>query len=106
MNVLQEQHFSSRKIKERLDQTLRKPKRRKKKQITWIFLTKYNLASILYNILNSFRYMISNKTIKTDSPKLEFYYKYVITYIKHHHSILYTEKNSKINLHVDTTKSM
>ena len=30
MNLLQEQHFSSRKIKERLDQTLRKPKRRKK----------------------------------------------------------------------------
>ena len=50
--------------------------------------------------------MISNKTIKTDSPKLEFYYKYVITYIKHHHSILYTEKNSKINLHADTTKSV
>ena len=30
MNLLPEQHFSSRKIKERLDQTLRKPKRRKK----------------------------------------------------------------------------
>ena len=50
--------------------------------------------------------MISNKTIKTDSPKLEFYYKDVITYIKHHHSILNTEKISKINLHADTTKSM
>ena len=39
--------------------------------------------------------MISNKTIKTDCPKLEFYYKDIITYIKQQNSILNIEKNSK-----------
>ena len=69
-----------------------------KNQETWIILTRYNLASILYNIHNSFRYMISNKTIKTENSKLEFYYEDVMTYIKLsklNHSILNTKKNSK-----------
>ena len=35
------------------------------KKSFWMILTRYNLASILYRIHKQFRYMISNKTIKT-----------------------------------------
>ena len=79
-----------------------------KNQEIWSFLTRYNLVSILYNIHNSFRYMISNKTIKTDSPTFKFYYEDVITYTKQNHSILnlrkvlkkFTHRYYKINIKI------
>ena len=64
-------------------------------QENWILLTRYNLASILFNIHNNFQYMISNKTMKTDCPKLQFYYEDILTYIKQQPYIPNTEKNSK-----------
>ena len=39
--------------------------------------------------------MISNKTMKTDCPKLQFYYEDILTYIKQQPYIPNTEKNSK-----------
>ena len=79
-----------------------------KNQEIWSFLTRYNLVSILYNIHNSFRYMISNKTIKTDSSTFKFYYEDVITYTKQNHSILnlrkvlkkFTHRYYKINIKI------
>ena len=64
-------------------------------QEIWIKLTRYNIALILYNIHNHFRYMISNKTIKTEHPKIEFYYEDIIIYMKQQNSILNLEKNPK-----------
>ena len=39
--------------------------------------------------------MISNKTIKTEHQKIEFYYEDIITCIKQQNSILNLNKNSK-----------
>ena len=39
--------------------------------------------------------MISNKTIKTEHPKIEFYYEDIITCIKQQNSILNLDKNFK-----------
>ena len=76
-----------------------------KNQEIWSFL-------ILYNIHNPFRYMISNKTIKTDSPTFKFYYEDVITYTEQHHSILnlrkvlkkFTHRYYKINIKIMQSK--
>ena len=56
-------------------------------QKMWITQTRYNLASVLYSIHKNFRYVIPNKIIKTDHPKIEFYYEDIITYIKQQNSI-------------------
>lgn len=65
-------------------------------QETWITLTRYNLASILYQLHKDFKYMISNKLIKTDRPKIQFYYEDIINYVKKQTHILNLQNNSKI----------
>ena len=47
-------------------------------QKTWIILTRYNLASILYRLDKNFKYMISNNTIKTEKRNVNFYYEDII----------------------------
>ena len=54
----------------------------KTNQETWIILTRYNLASILYRLHKDFKYMISNNTIKTEKPNINFYYEEIIVYLK------------------------
>ena len=41
-------------------------------QETWVTLTRYNLASTLYQLHKDFQYMISNKFIKAEQPKIDF----------------------------------
>ena len=53
----------------------------KTNQETWIILTRYNLASILYRLDKNFKYMISNNTMKTKKPNINFYYEDIITYL-------------------------
>ena len=43
-----------------------------------------------------FRDLISNNTLKTDQPEITFYVEDIITLTKKHHSILDTQRNSKI----------
>ena len=62
-------------------------------QQTWIILTRYNLASILYRLDKNFKYMISNNTIKTEKPNSNFYYEDIITYVKKQNAILELPKN-------------
>ena len=61
----------------------------------WIILTRYNLASILYRLNKNFKYMISNNTIKTEKPDINFYYEDIITYLKKQNAILELPKNSR-----------
>ena len=42
------------------------------------------------------RYMISNKTIKTEQQQINFYYEDIITYIKRKKLIFDLQNNSKI----------
>ena len=65
----------------------------KTNQETWIILTRYNLASILYRLDKNFKYMISNNTIKTEKPNINFYYEDIITYLKKQNAILELPKN-------------
>ena len=67
----------------------------KASQETWIILTRYNLASILYRLDKNFKYMISNNTIKTEKPNINFYYEDIITYLKKQNAILELPKNSQ-----------
>ena len=67
----------------------------KTNQETWIILTRYNLASILYRLDKNFKYMISNNTIKTEKPNINFYYEDIITYLKKQNAILELPKNSR-----------
>lgn len=48
-------------------------------QETWIILTRYNLATVLYQLHKDFRFIISSKTIKTEQSQINFYYEYNIT---------------------------
>ena len=64
-------------------------------QEPWIILTRYNLISIGYRIHKHFRYMISNKTITTEQPVINFYYEDIIPYIKKQNSILDLQNNSR-----------
>lgn len=48
-------------------------------QETWVILTRYNLATILYQLHKDFRFIISSKTIKTVQSQINFYYEYIIT---------------------------
>ena len=67
----------------------------KTNQETWIILTRYNLASILYRLDKNFKYMISNNTIKTEKPNINFYYEDIITYLRKQNAILELPKNSQ-----------
>ena len=51
----------------------------KPNQETWILLTRYSVASILYRPHKDLKYMISNNTIKTEKPNINFYYEEIIT---------------------------
>ena len=53
------------------------------------------LATTLYNLHKDFQYMISNNTLKTDHPQIEFYFEDIITYSKKYGIILNTQRNSK-----------
>ena len=64
----------------------------KTNQETWIILTRYNLASILYRLDKNFKYMISNNTIKTEKPNINFYYEDIITYLKNKTQYLNSQK--------------
>ena len=50
----------------------------KANQETWIIVTRYNLASILYRVQKDFKYMISNNTMKTEKLNISFYYEEII----------------------------
>ena len=65
-------------------------------QESWILLTRYNLATMLYRLHKGFRYMITNKYLKTKQPQITFYYNDILTYIKKHNKILNFKNNSKI----------
>ena len=65
-------------------------------QESWILLTRYNLATMLYRLHKGFRYMITNKYLKTKQPQITFYYNDTLTYIKKHNKILNFKNNSKI----------
>ena len=65
-------------------------------QESWILLTRYNLATILYRLHKGFRYMITNKYLKTKQPQITFYYNDILTYVKKHNKILNFKNNSKI----------
>ena len=41
-------------------------------EYNWVILTRYNLAFVLYQLYKDFRYMISNKFLKTE-PKINFF---------------------------------
>ena len=43
----------------------------KTNQETWIILTQYSLASILYLLHKDFKYLISNNSIKTEKPNIK-----------------------------------
>ena len=64
-------------------------------QESWISFVRHMLATILYTLHKDFRYVISNNTLKTDQPQINFYLQDIITYIKKHHIILNTQRNSK-----------
>ena len=66
----------------------------KTNQETWIILTRYNLASILYRLDKNVKYMISNNTIKTQKLNINFYYEDIINYLKKRNTILELPKNS------------
>ena len=57
-------------------------------QESWILLTRYNLATIFFRLHKEFRYMITNKYLKTEQPQITFYYNDIVTYIKKHNEIL------------------
>ena len=82
-----------------------KPKE-KPNQKTGIILTRYNLTSILYRLHKDFKYMISNNTIKTEKPNINFYYEDIINYLKKQNTILELPKNSRKtkNLQTNNTK--
>ena len=51
-------------------------------QETWVMITRYKLASTLYQLHKDFQYIISKKFIKTKQQKIHCYYDDIITYIK------------------------
>ena len=63
-------------------------------QETWIILTRYNLASMFYRSHKNFKYMISNNTIQTEKPNINFYYEDIITYLKNQNALLELPKSS------------
>ena len=67
----------------------------KTNQETWIILTRYDLASILYRLHKNFKYMISNNTIKTEKPDIYFCYEDIITYLRKQNAIFELPKNSQ-----------
>ena len=62
---------------------------------SWTSFLKYFLATTLYKLHKDFRYLISNNTLKTDQPKITFYFKDKITFIKKHPSILDIQRKSE-----------
>ena len=67
----------------------------KTNQETWIILTRYNLASILYCLHKNVKHIISNNTIKTEKPNINFYYEDIFAYLKKQNTILELPKNSR-----------
>ena len=67
----------------------------KTNQETWIILTRYDLASILYRLHKNFKYMISNNTIKTEKPNINFDYEDIINYLKNKTQYLNSQKIPK-----------
>ena len=67
----------------------------KTNQETWIILTRYNLASMLYCLYKNFKYMISNNTTKTEKPNINFYYEDIIIYLQKQNAILELPRNSQ-----------
>ena len=64
-------------------------------QESWAFFPKYYLATTLYNPHQNFWYLVSNNILKTGYPKITFYVKDIITFIKKHISILDIQRKSK-----------
>ena len=62
----------------------------------WILFARYFLAITLYKLHKHFRCMISNNTLKMDQPEINLYFEDIITFIKKHHLILNTQRDSKI----------
>ena len=64
---------------------------------TWIKLTQYNFASILYRRHEGFKYIISNNTAKTEKSNITFYYEDedIITYLKKQNRILESPEKPK-----------
>ena len=67
----------------------------KANQETWIILTRYNFASILYCLDKNFKYMISNTTIKTEKSNINLYFEDIITYLKKQKAIRKLPKNTQ-----------
>ena len=63
-------------------------------QESWTSFLMYYLATTLYKLHRNFRYLISNNILKTDQPRITFYFKDIITFIKKHPSILDVQQKS------------
>ena len=57
-------------------------------QKSWVLFTRYNLTTLLYTPHKDVCYMISNKSLKTGEPQINFHYEDIIKYIKKHNSML------------------
>ena len=66
-----------------------KTQRKKKSSIPRIY------TFIPYRLHKNFKYMISNNTIKTEKPSIDFYYEDIVTYLKKQNTILELPKNSR-----------
>ena len=64
-------------------------------QESWTYFLKYYLSAIHYKLHKNFRYLISNNILKTDQPRIIFYVKDIITFIKKYPSILDIQRTSK-----------
>ena len=64
-------------------------------QESWTSFLIYCLATTLCKLHKTFRYLISNNILKTDQPRITFYFKDIITFIKKHPSILDIQRKSK-----------
>ena len=51
-------------------------------QESWISFARYMLATTLYRLQKDFQYIISNNSLKTDQPQINFYFEDITTYIK------------------------
>ena len=63
-------------------------------QESWTSFLMYYLATTLDKLHRNFRYLISNNILKTDQPRITFYFKDIITFIKKHPSILDVQQKS------------
>ena len=64
-------------------------------QESWTSFLIYYLPTTLCKLHKTFRYLISNNILKTDQPRITFYFKDIITFIKKHPSILDIQRKSK-----------